>query len=239
MRGKEGILSNPNDIADGFNNFFVNIGSDLASSILHTNEDPSHLISGQYPPLNNFDPPSTQEVHTIIMELKNSVPGHDAIKSILIMETVDYLVQPLTHILSLSLHSGIIPLDLKMAKVIPIFKTGVTDDFGNYRPISILPCISKLLEKLVYIRVSKHLNDINILYEHQYGFSKKHSTEHALLHLTNIISSAMDKRKFAIGIFLDLSKAFDTVNHSILIDKLNRYGVKDIALSWFNNYLKK
>ena len=171
------------------------------------------------------------------MELKNSAPGHDGIKSILIKETIDHLIQPITHILSLSLQSGIIPLDLKIAKVIPVFKTGDTHDFGNYRPISILPCISKLLEKLVYARISKHLTVNKILYAHQYGFRKKHSTEHALLELTNLISSAMDTSKFAIGIFLDLSKAFVTVNHSILISKLNRYGLDNIALNWFKNYL--
>ena len=201
MRGKESVLSNPNEIADGFNTFFVNVGSDLASSILDTNENPCNLIKGQYSPLNTFVPPTSQEVHNIIMELKNSAPGHDGIKSILIKETIDHLIQPITHILSLSLQSGIIPLDLKIAKVIPVFKTGDTHDFGNYRPISILPCISKLLENLVYARISKHLTVNKILYAHQYGFRKKHSTEHALIQLTNIISTAMDNSKFAFGSF--------------------------------------
>ena len=199
--------------------------------------NPCCFIKGQYPSFNTFDPPTIQEVHNIILELKNSAPGHDGIKSILIKETIDLLVSPLTHILSLSLQSGNIPHDLKIAKVTPIFKTGNTDNFGNYRPISILPCISKLLEKFVYSRILKHLQENNILHDHQYGFRKKHSTEHALLQLTNIISSAMDQKKFALGVFLDLTKAFDTVNHSILIAKLNRYGVEDIALNWFKNYL--
>lgn len=93
-------------------------------------------------------------------------------KSILIKETIVYLIQPWNHSLSLSLQSGIIRLDLKIAKVIPIFKTGDTDDFGNYQPKSIQPCISKLLEKLVYSKISQHLIENNILYAHQYRFHK-------------------------------------------------------------------
>ena len=95
--------------------------------------------------------------------------------------------------------------------------------------------MAKLLEKLFYARISKHFIENKILYAHQFGFRKKHSTVHALFQLTNIIATAMDKRKFVIGIFLDLGKAFDTVNHSILISKSNRYGVGDIALNWFKN----
>ena len=119
----------------------------------------------------------------------------------------------------------------------PLHKTGDSNNFSNYRPISILPCFSKILEKLIYSRISTHLLENNILYCHQYGFRKKYSTELALLQLVNNISSALEDEKFVIGVFLDLTKAFDTVNHKILVSKLNRYGLQDVALKWFSNYL--
>ncbi len=142
---------------------------------------------------------------------------------------------PLTALLELE--TGIVPQNLKVARVIPIFKTGDSKEFSNYRPISILPCISKILERLVFSRLLNHLDANNILYKHQYGFRKRHSTEHALIQLVNYISSALDNKKFALGVFLDLSKAFDTVSHNILIAKLSRYGVEDVALRWFRSYL--
>ncbi len=152
----------------------------------------------------NFDPPTVQEVRNIIFSLKNAAHGHDGIKSVLIKETIDYIIKPLTHILSLSLKTGIVPQNLKVARVIPIFKTGDSKEFSNYRPISILPCISKILERLVFSRLFNHLDANNILYKHQYGFRKRHSTEHALIQLVNYISSALDNKKFALGVFLDL-----------------------------------
>ena len=191
MRGREGPLTNPSEIADGFNDFFVNIGANLASCIKDSGADPCSAIGGQYLPLHTFEPPTMEEVRSITMALKD-----DGIKSILLKETIEYIIQPLTHILSLSLQSGIVPDKLKTAKVIPILKTGDAKDFGNYRPISILPCISKILEKLVYTRISKHLSVNNILFSHQYGFRKKHSTEHALIQLFNHISTALDESKF-------------------------------------------
>ncbi len=104
------------------------------------------------------------------MNLKNSTQGHDGVKINLIRETIVYIIRPITHIFSLSLQSGIVPQDLKIIKVIPIFKTGNTKDFVNYRPITILNSVSKILEKLIHTRISKHLAVNNILYDHQYGF---------------------------------------------------------------------
>lgn len=151
MNGKKGVLSNPTDIANGFNDFFISAGSELASSIDDSDIDPCSMIKGQYPPLQNFDPPILQEVRNITLSLKNAAHGHDGIKSVLIKETIDYIIKPFSHIISLSLKTGIVPQDLKIAKVIPIFKTGDSKKFSNYRPISILPCISKILSILDYL----------------------------------------------------------------------------------------
>ena len=109
--------------------------------------------------------------------------------------------------------------------------------FENYRPISVLTCFSKLLEKIMYKRLISYIEKQNILSKHQYGFRKDRSTEHAIIELTDKISKAIDEGKYTIGIFLDLSKAFDTVNHEILLKKLEHYGIRGNCLKWFENYL--
>ena len=126
---------------------------------------------------------------------------------------------------------------LKIAKVIPIFKKDNAGLYENYRPISVLPCISKILERLMFNRLINFLDHFNILSEDQYGFRPGHSTELALISATNKLYKALDGKNSAVGVFLDLSKAFDTIDHNILLDKLAFYGIRGITLTWFQNYL--
>ena len=112
------------------------------------------------------------------------------------------------------------PDKLKIAKVIPIHKKGDATVFNNYRPISLLPTISRVLEKIIYDQVSCYLNDSKLLFNNQYGFRSMHSTEYAALKLIDRIITQMDKDELPINIYIDLSKAFDTIYHSILINKL-------------------
>lgn len=153
--------------------FFVNIGPSLAKNIESTDESVLVNINEQYPHISMFDPPTSKEVHDIILDMKNSAAGHDEIRSSLVKKVVVYTVEPLTHVLSLSLKTGVVPSDLKLAKVIPLFKSGDSSMFTNYRPISVLPSFSKVLEKLVFSRIKEHLDESNILYSHQYGFREK------------------------------------------------------------------
>ena len=127
---------------------------------------------------------------------------------------------------------------MKISKTIPIFKKGSRLLVSNYRPISLLSNLNKILEKIIHERIYKFLEDYQCIYSLQFGFRKKHSTNHALIDITETIRQALDNKKFACGIFVDLQKAFDTVNHGILIDKLEHYGIRGTANNWFASYLK-
>src|SRR6218665_36205 len=136
-----------------------------------------------------------------------------------------------------SFSTGIVPEALKIAKVVPIFKGGNSEDIANYRPISILPYFSKILEKVMYERLYSYVKNMNILYPNQHGFQSGHSTSMALLDMPDRVSNAIDAREYAIRIFLYLAKAFDTVDHAILLGKLENHGVRATPLRWFHSYL--
>ena len=143
--------------------------------------------------------------------------GFDNIPMSLIKETITLISSPLTDIFNLSItSSGTVPMELKIARVVPLFKAGDKSIFSNYRPISLLPSFSKILEKLVYNRLIDYLSKYKKLSASQFGFRKYHSTEYALALLYDKISSAIDSNEATVGTFIDLSKAFDTVNHQIL-----------------------
>ena len=167
----------------------------------------------------------------------NKSPGYDNISSNVVNETSDIFFTPLKYIFNLSLQQGIFPENLKIAKVSPVYKKDEEFLPTNYRPISVLLCFSKLLERIVYNRLFKYLSENSILYKKQFGFQTSHSTEHAILLLVNQLYQSFDESKFTLGIFIDLSKAFDTVDDKILTKKLELYGIKDCNLRWFESYL--
>ena len=119
-----------------------------------------------------------------------------------------------------------------------VFKSGDTSLMTNYQPISVLPCFSKMLERIMYNRRYKYLTENNFLYCKQFGFQKGHSPEHAVLQLVEQINQSFEKNEFTLGVFLHLSKAFDTVDHQILQKKLEYYGIAGNNLIWFDNYLE-
>ena len=141
------------------------------------------------------------------------------------------------YIFNLTLQQGIFPENLKIGKVSPISKKDEEFLLTNDRPISVLPCFSNLLKRIMYNRLFKYLSENSILYEKQFGFHTIHSTEHAILLLVNQLYQSFDESKFTLGIFIDLSKAFDTMDHKILTKKLELYGIKDCNLRWFESYL--
>ena len=121
--------------------------------------------------------------------------------------------------MNLSIINGVVPNELKVAKVVPIYKSGDRRLINNYRPVSVLPCFSKILEKLMYNRISNFIHKHNLLNEYQFGFRQKRSTNQALIVLLDKITAALDNGDIVLGVFLDFSKAFDTVDHQILLNK--------------------
>ena len=149
-----------------------------------------------------------------------------------------FISEALTKIFNHSLEQGIVPDLLKISKITPVDKGGDAADPTNYRPIATLSVLSQVFEKLIFKQLNYYIEKQNILFQYQFGFRKGHSTAQAIAELTDTLRKAIDNNLYTCGIFLDFSKAFDTVNHEILLKKLESYGVRGLPLRWFNSYLR-
>jgi hypothetical protein len=234
VEGKE--ISSENEIAQKFNEFFVNIGPQLASKIPKNNKSPLTYMEKVYDTI-FLKPVTENEIVNTILKMKEASAGYDNISTKVVKLTYLHFLKPLTHVCNLSFRDGVFPDELKIAKVIPIFKNGDRKSVNNYRPVSILNCFSKIFEKLMSTRIIEFITHHDVLYKYQFGFRKKHSTVMALSILINKIIENLDKGEYVIGIFLDFSKAFDTVDHKILCEKLDYYGIRGTAKRWLESYL--
>ena len=148
-----------------------------------------------------------------------------------------FVANPLVYICNMSLSEGVFPKQLKVANVVPLYKCDDPMLFNHYRPVSLLCTLSKVFEKVMLNRLIKYLEKFSILYEYQFVFRRKRSTHLALITLIDKLTQAIENGEYVIGVFLDFSKAFDTVNHEILLDKLYHYGVRGCAHKWFSSYV--
>ena len=236
---KNNRISNKQIIADEFNEFFTNIGPKLSNSIKsNCNLTYKSFLKRNITTTFNFDIINEKIVREATNDLQSkSSCGHDNISTILLKSLIPSISTVLTLVINQSLCTGIFPNRLKIAKVLPLYKKGDAHLFDNYRPISLLPAVSKIFEKIAYKQLYTYFTKNNLIYKSQYGFRQLHSTELAALEFSDRISNNLSNGEIPIAIFLDLSKAFDTLDHAILLSKLKYYGVKGSALNWFSSYL--
>ena len=219
-------------------NYFNSVHNTLCESIISSNIPFEHYLEGAIIEQPIFNPTDSNGVKTIRNGLKNSSStGWDNIPTNVIKAVSGTIVAPLTQLINKSLQQGIFPDALKIAKISPIYKSKSKTDIKNYRPISVLPVISKVFEKVFYARLYTHFISNNLLSQYQYGFQALRNTEHALLKFTGDVVDGFDSGKPTVATFMDLSKAFDCVNHEILIAKLQHYGVSSIDKTWIKSYL--
>lgn len=242
LQSSDGIVSDPKEICECFNDFFANVGSILANQIptQHhpsgnqlTSSSESHTTT-----LTNLEPTTADEILKIINNLNNNTSsGLEGITTKSLKSVAKLILEELTSCINKCMKSGTFPDSLKIAKVTPIYKSGVKSEPGNYRPISVLPVLSKIFEKVLYNRLEKHLLALNFLYDKQYGFRPKSNTLSATIDLVTNLKLNIDNKQIGLGVFIDLKKAFDTVSHELLLNKLNAIGIKGPALDIFRSYL--
>ena len=231
--------SDPKKIAEGFNSHYASVAKKLQDKIYSTGTNFKKYLSDRVDPNFLFRSVDAEEILRIISSFVNSkASGPNSIPTEVLKLLSPVLCFPLKEIINISFATGIYPDKLKLAEIIPVYKNkGDPHLVVNYRPISLLSNINKIFEKLVHERLYCFLELHDCIYELQFGFRTKHSTNHALMSLTEIIRNALDNSNFACGIFVDFQKAFDTVDHDILLQKLEHYGIRGLANNWFKSYL--
>ena len=234
------VLSKPVQVAEVFNKHFTTIGQKIAKAFGKGNKDARGILQKKTDKSFQLDLVTSNFVKIQLQNLKtNKAIGLDKISARLLKDSADIIAPSLQALINKSFLEGKFPKNWKSAKVVALFKSGDKSNCDNYRPISILPTISKIIERAVHKQFYEFLQVNNLLFKDQFGFRNKMSTSSALLQLTDSLLESMDKGHVSGVVYLDLKKAFDTVDHSLLLWKLTEYGVSTACLKWFRSYLSQ
>ena len=230
-------VTDPEELANKFNDYFSTIAIELDSQIPPSNNSP---LCNMAPSRQNsffIYPVTLAECIDIISKLKNTSYGINNLPVKLLKYAKQSLAYPISKLINKSFEVGHFPACLKTACVTPVYKAGDSQAISNYRPISVLPLLSKIFERCMANRMLNYIDKYILLSPNQFGFRRKKSTLDALICLTEYIYNSLNDKSHAVSILVDLRKAFDTVNHQILLAKLHHYGFRGVALNWFRTYL--
>ena len=235
---ENGVICNHNDLPAKFSHYFTNIAQRLVSDIPETDVSPNDYLTNRNPHsifLTNID---AQEVDKAINDLKDNGNSIFKFSTKVLKDSKSILNEPIAHIVNLCVNQGYFPVQLKIGCITPVFKKGDKSDICNYRPVCSLSPLSKIIEKIIYNRMIKFIDTYQIFSDTQYGFRQKLSTETALLYFIDYVHDGLTKRQFTGSIFMDLSKAFDVMNHNILESKLEHYGFRGEFLNFIMSFLR-
>ena len=220
------------------NSYFCNVGEKIHDRIPNVSGHFTNYLKNRINETFFLAPVTEREVDRELSKLnENKSSGPDELKPKLLKLCKNQFVKPLTILYNKSIEAGEYPSEFKLAKVVSLYKKKSRYLPSNYRPISLLNSFNKIFERLVYNQMIKFIDKHKILYINQYGFRKDHSTTLALIDVVDTIKNALNRNEYAIGIFLDLEKAFDTINHKILLTKLEHYGFRGHVNSFLKSYL--
>ena len=232
------FLNDPILIANGLNHYFVNSGGAAIENNTLTALDPLSFVPNISESSNMYvQRVNREELLGVLASLKRTSSGVDGLRPGVVRDVRHELIVPLLHWINLSIKNGCFPSKLKEALITPIHKKGDKTLMTNYRPISVLNVFAKVLEKIIYKRLISYLIGADILYRRQFGFRKGHSTEMAITEAVSVITKSLNQKTPIIAVNMDLSKAFDTIDHIILCKKLEKYGITRNIQDWFVSYL--
>jgi len=228
------------EIAKAFNDFFVHVVGNSDSKYVDINKSINILTkinNAEYTEMKVIPITENEVINTVLTLKTKKSSGYYGISNMILKYCAKVISKPFSHICNFSATNGIFMDRCKYALVLPVYKKGDRTYRYNYQPISVLLTLCKVLEIIMNNRLNQHLNSNRIIVSEQYGFRRGNSIENAIFSLTNTILSSLNKKQVVVGLFCDLSKAFDSVNHSFLLQKLLYYGVRETCHNWFKSYL--